>query len=85
MCADDTSISSSSENPLQLLEDVKRELEGMMDWLRQNKLRLNLAKFEYMFIANDKQLSKISEISNIEIDKDEIKMVNKTKYLGLTM
>ena len=58
MYADDASISSSSQNPLQLFEDLKRELEGMMDWLRQNKLKFNVAKCEYMFIGNDKQLSK---------------------------
>ena len=85
MYADDTSISSSSENPLQLLEDLKRELERIMDWLRQNKLSLNVDKCEYMFLGNDKQLSKISEIANIKINKDEIKRVNKTEYLGLTI
>ena len=56
-----------------------------MDWLRQNKLRLNVAKCEYMFIGNEKQLSKISTSSNIEMDKDEIKWVSKTKYLNLTI
>ena len=85
MYSDNTSISSSIENPLQLLEDLKRELEGIMDWLRQNKLSLNVAKYEYMFIGNDKQLSKISEIGNIKLDKDEINRVNKTKYLGRTI
>ena len=85
MYADDPSISSSSENLLQLLEDLKRELERIMDWLRQNKLSLNVAECEYMFLGNDKQLSKISEIGNIRIDKDKIKSVNKTKYLGLTI
>ena len=58
MYDDDTSISSSSENPLQLLEDLKWELEGIMEWLRQNKLSLNVAKCKYMLIGNDKQLSK---------------------------
>ena len=54
-----------------------------MDWLRQNKLRLNVAKCEYMYIGNDKQLSKISDIGNLEIDKDEIKRVRtKTKSKG---
>ena len=38
-----------------------------------------------MFFGNDKKLSKISEIGNIRIDKDEIKGVDKTKYLGLTI
>ena len=37
-----------------------------------------------MRLGNDKQLSKISEIGIIKIDKDEIKGVDKTTYLGLT-
>ena len=37
-----------------------------------------------MFLGIDKQLSKTSDICNIKIDKDEIKRVNQTKYLGLT-
>ena len=85
MYADDRSISTSSENPVKLIEHLKRELEGSMDWLRQNKLCLNVAKFEYMFIGNDKQLSNISDIGNLEMDKDDIKRVSKTKYLGLTI
>lgn len=38
-----------------------------------------------MFLGNDKNLSKISEIGNFRIDKDEIKRVNETKYIGLTI
>ena len=38
-----------------------------------------------MFIGNDKQLSKISDIGNLEMGNDEIKRVRKTKYLGLTI
>ena len=38
-----------------------------------------------MFLDNDKQLGKISEIGNIKINKDEIKRVRKTKYLGLNI
>ena len=85
MYADDTSISASSENPIQLIQYLKRELERVMDWLRQNKLSLNEAKCEYMIIGNDKQLSKIFDIGNLEIDKDKIKRVSKTKYFGLTI
>ena len=68
MYADDKSIFSSNENPLQLLQDLKREVEGIMEWLRQNKLSLDVAKCEYMFVGNN-----ISEIGNIEIGKDEQK------------
>ena len=44
-----------------------------MDWLKQNKSNRNVVKCEYMFLGNDKQLSKISENGYIKIDKDEIK------------
>ena len=36
-----------------------------------------------MSIGNDRQLNKIREIGNLEVDKDEIKKVSKRKYLGL--
>ena len=38
-----------------------------------------------MFIGNDKQLSKISDIGDLEIDKDEIKSASKKEYLGQTI
>ena len=56
-----------------------------MDWLRQNELNRHEGKRECMFICNDKQLSKISEIVNIKIDIDGIKRVSKERYLGLTI
>ena len=69
---------SGNENPLQLSEDVKRE--EIMGLLRQNTLNLNVAKCEYMFLGNKKRFIKISDPGSIEINKDEIKRVNKTKY-----
>ena len=57
MHADDTSISSSSENPLQLLlEDFKRELEGIMNWLIENDaLKITeLFPNNYMKLNEDK-------------------------------
>ena len=71
---------SGNENPLQLSEDVKREEEEIMGLLRQNTLNLNVAKCEYMFLGNKKRFIKISDLGNIEINKDEIKRVDKTKY-----
>ena len=85
MYADNTSISASSKNPVQLVEHLKRELVRVMDWLRQSKLSLNVAKCGYMFIGKEKQLSKISDIGNLEMGNDELKRVRKTKYLGLTI
>ena len=63
---------------LQLLEDLKRELQRILDCL-------NVARCEYIFLGNDQRLSKISEICNINIDKDEFKRANQIKYLGFTI
>ena len=47
-----------------------------MDWLRRNKLGLNLAKCEYMLLGRDEKSAQISEIYNNRTEKDEIKRVN---------
>ena len=53
--------------------------------LAKTKQSLNAAKCEYMFCGNDKQFSTNSKACSIEIDKNEIKRVVRTKYLGLTI
>ena len=82
--ADDTSISLGGEDAYQLVADLRHELPHIMDWLTQNKLSLNVAKCEYIFLGNSKQLGKISEIGDLKVGEDEIKRVRKTKYLRLT-
>ena len=85
MYADDTSITLGGEDAYQLLEDLRNELQDVIDWLRQNKLSLNVTKCEFMFLGNSKQLGKISKIGDLKVGEDEIKRVRKTKYLGLTI
>ena len=48
--------------------------------IRQNRLNHDVANCEYMLIGNEKELSKIYDIGNLEIDKNEIKNVSKRKY-----
>ena len=85
MYANDTSITLGGEDAYQLLEDLRNELQDVIDWLRQNKLSLNVTKCEFMFLGNSKQLGKISEIGDLKDGEDEIKRIRKTKYLGLTI
>ena len=47
-----------------------------MDWLRQNKPSLNVAKCEYMLRGKGKQLAQFLKIYNNGIEKGEIKRVN---------
>ena len=85
MYADDISITLGGEDPYQLLEDLRNELQDVIDWLRKKKLSLDVAKCEFMFLGNGKQLGKISEIGDLKVGEDEIKRVKKTKYLGITI
>ena len=54
-----------------------------MDGLKQNKPCLNIAKWKYMVLGNNKQVCKSSEIGNINVNNDEIINVNKIIYLDL--
>ena len=55
MYADDTSIILGGEDAYQLLEDLRNELQDVIDWLRQNKLSLYVIKCEYMLLGSNKQ------------------------------
>ena len=83
--ADDTSITLGGEDAYQLLEDLRNESQDVIDWLRPNKIGLDVTKCEFIFLGNSKQLGKISEIGDLMVGEDEIKRVRKTKHLGLTI
>ena len=85
MYADDASITFGGEDAYQLLEDLRNELQDVIDWLRQNTLSLNVTNCEYILLGSSKQVGKISEIGDLKVGEDEIKRVRKTKYLGLTI
>ena len=57
MYADDTTITLGGEVAYQLLEDLRNELQDVIDWLRQKKLSLNVSK----------QLGTISEIGDLKV------------------
>ena len=60
-------------------------MTSALDWLRRNKLSLNVTKCEYMLSGSKKQLGKISEIGDLKVREGEVKRIRKTKYLGLTI
>ena len=48
MYADYTSVSCSAEDIDELCNDLRTEVGNIAEWLRQNKLSLNIDKTEYM-------------------------------------
>ena len=82
MYADDTSVTCSAEDLVELSNDLKTELDNIAEWLRQNKLSLNIDKTEYMVVGHKRQTNSIAEPIDIKINEEPIKRVQKVKYLG---
>ena len=51
MYAEDTCVTIASENPNDLITDVKNELENISNWMKINKLCLNASKSEFMVVG----------------------------------
>ena len=61
---------------------MRIEIETLIQWLRANKLSLNVKKTKYMIIGNKNKLNGIQDV-NINVNNEPIERVNKFKYLGL--
>ena len=89
MYADDTTISYSSNNIDDLNDNVNRDLNCLKQWLRGNKLSLNVIKTQAMVVGSRSNLKKISE-GNVQspsfvMGDSQIEIVEKTKYLGIQL
>ena len=83
MYADDTEITISSNNQAELIETAQAELLNIAEWMRINKLSLNSTKTEYMIIDHPRRRKKGESLPQLFINREIIKQVHKTKYLGV--
>ena len=81
--ADDTFLSYSSDNYEDLQRKVNEELININNWLKNNKLTLNISKTKYMIITNRKKPPH-SEFK-IKVANTEIKKCIFYKYLGVLL
>ena len=79
--ADDSNIFFSHSNPTELVATVNRELSHVTDWIKANKLSLNVNKTNYMFFSNTLN----NPPNQIMFDKMNISQVSSTKFLGVTI
>ena len=81
--ADDTNLTASSHSIADIEIAANSDLENLRHWLVANKLSLNVAKTEFMFIGSPQMLRNVSNYqANISIDNKQIQQVNKSKALG---
>ena len=77
MYADDTS-SSAKVNDVKDIGMIK-----ICDWLRANKLSLNVLKTELMLLGTIRNIRKLGSLLAIRIDSHLIRTVYKSRYLEL--
>ena len=77
--ADDTFLCAQNKD-LKLLEnEVNLEINKVYDWMRSNRLSLNILKSKFMIISNKRKTEPIS----IKINGIELEQCNSYKYLGV--
>ena len=77
--ADDTNLFFSHSDHKVLTDTVNNELKKISQWIRANKLSLNLQKTNYMLFSN----SLDSLPSDIVFDNTPLQRVSHTKFLGV--
>ena len=83
MDADDTGLSSKISNALEINSELLPDFLKVCDWLRANKLSLNIVKTEYMIIGTSQKLMQLGTIPKIKVNNTMLKRVPHTKSLGL--
>ena len=82
--AEDTAISVSSSEPLELELKLNNALAKVSDWYKKNKLSVNLDKTKVMFFGTKPQLTRMENV-NVKLENVAIARVTKFKYLGLVL
>ena len=65
MYADDTTLSSSSEDPYVFEHKMNYDMNLIQSWLTVNKLTLNVKKTKYMLMGSKFKLSYIHQFKSI--------------------
>ena len=77
--ADDTTVFASDDDINNVHASVNRELVGVDNWLKTNRLPLNVSKTSYMIISNQKNAL------YIKIRETILMKVLTVKFLGVTL
>jgi hypothetical protein len=85
--ADDTSLVSrlSLFDQSNASNHINKELEKIYEWLRINKLQVNIDKSKYMLFRYPRRKLDVNYIKKIEINRSEIERVRTFDFLGFTL
>ena len=77
--ANDTTVFASDIDINNVHATVNRELVGVHNWLKANRLSLNVSKTSYMIISNQKNTI------DIRVQDSIFTKVSTVKFLGITL
>ena len=83
MYTDDTGLYYRSASLAQLNETINKVLESLDNWLKGNKLSLNVVKTDSMNILSRQKHQKVLGELDLKIRDTNIQNVKETKYFGL--
>ena len=83
MYADDTSLSNSVKTCEDINEKVIPKMLQISDWLKANKLSLNVIKTEFMLLGSSQRILKFGSFIAIRVDNNLIRRTSFVKYLGV--
>ena len=79
-------LTATGDSVVDLEAAVNSDLKNLRKWLIANKLRLNVAKTEFMLIGSKQIIKCISNLQlNVKIENKSVKQVYESKTQGVTM
>ena len=83
--ADDAVLFYSSPNPEEIEKTLNSELKRVHEWVKVNRLALNLLKTQFMIFGSSNNLSKIKNPICLTIEEHQLSQVDSFKYLGVCL
>ena len=77
--ADDTNLNHHHKDPITLQDEINADLKKISEWLKVNRLSLNIKKTHFMIFTN----RNVSIDLKLSIDNIEIDCTDQTKFLGV--
>ena len=83
MYADDSSLSNSVKTCEDINEKVIPNELQISDWLKANKLSLNVIKTAFMLLGSSQRILKFGSLIAFRVDNNLIRRTSFVKYLGV--
>jgi hypothetical protein len=83
MFADDSNLFTSGQDLTQMTNMINHEIPQLVNWLRANRLSLNIAKTNFMLFGGKKN-TRPNDIT-ISIEGKQLNITNSTKCLGVIL